>query len=90
MLAPLGVYLLTMLIACTLALLICWAYDAYTAEIETPQAIPVVLRFPVYSRQRRLHFRRPAPRLLNLGRRLPKELSGPRRDRRRTSPLIPS
>jgi hypothetical protein len=90
MLAPLGVYLVITLIACALALLICWAYDAYTAEIEAPQAIPVVLKFPVYSQQRRLHLRRSAPRLLNLGRRLPKELSGPGRDPQRTSPLIPS
>jgi hypothetical protein len=32
MLAPLGLYLLVMLITCTMILLICWAYDTGNAE----------------------------------------------------------
>ena len=69
MLAPLAIFLLIMLIACTLTLLICWGYDTHIAEIEASRSRPVVLKFPVYSRRMRLHFRRPAPRLLELRKR---------------------
>jgi hypothetical protein len=34
MLAPLAVFLVIMLITCTLTLLICWAHDTHGAEIE--------------------------------------------------------
>jgi hypothetical protein len=60
MLAPLAVYLLTMLIACALALLVCWACDAHTAEIDAPRSLPVVSKFPVYPLRRKTHFRLPA------------------------------
>jgi hypothetical protein len=87
MLAPLAVFLLTMLIACTLALLICWACDAYTVEIDAPRSLPVVLEFPVDSRRRRPHFRPPAPRLLELRQRRVEGRPGPRRWHRHTSGL---
>jgi hypothetical protein len=90
MLAPLAVFMFTMLIACTLTLLICWGYDAHIAETEAPRSLPVVLKFPAYSRRRRPHFRRPAPRLIELRQRRVEGRSCLRRFRRQTSGLIPS
>jgi hypothetical protein len=40
MLVPLGFYLLIMLIACTMILLICWAYDTASAAIEAGRSRP--------------------------------------------------
>jgi hypothetical protein len=90
MLAPLAAFMFTMLIACAVALLICWVYDAHIAEIEGSRSLPVVLKFPAHSRRRRPHFRRPAPRLLELRQRRVEGRSYFRRFRRQTSGLIPS
>jgi hypothetical protein len=46
MLAPLAVFLLILLITCTLALLICWAYDHDGAEIDAGPSRPAILEFP--------------------------------------------
>jgi hypothetical protein len=40
MLAPLGLYLVIMLITCTMSLLICWAYDNDSAEIRATRSRP--------------------------------------------------
>jgi hypothetical protein len=45
MLAPLGFSLLIMLIACTLVLLICWAYDSRKASLEAGRSRPTDLNF---------------------------------------------
>jgi hypothetical protein len=45
MLAPLGFYLLIMLIACKMILLICWAYDTARAEIEAGRSRPADSEF---------------------------------------------
>jgi hypothetical protein len=47
MLAPLAVFLLIMLIACTLTLLICWVYDTVQPEIEARQSGSADLHSPV-------------------------------------------
>jgi hypothetical protein len=52
MLAHLAVFLLMMLIACTLALLICWAYDTNQLEIEARQSGPADLEFSVQPHKR--------------------------------------
>jgi hypothetical protein len=69
MLVPLGLYLLIMLITCTMILLICWAYDTERAEIEAGRSDPADLEFPVRPNARRSHIRFPAPRLPERGRR---------------------
>jgi hypothetical protein len=53
MLTPLALFLLMMLIACTLTLLICWAYDTVGAEIEARRPRPAVLELPVHPHKRR-------------------------------------
>ena len=53
MLAHLAVFLLIMLITCTLTLLICWAYDNDGVEIDAGRARPAVLAFPDRSHKRR-------------------------------------
>jgi hypothetical protein len=53
MLAPLAVYLLILLIACTLSLLIFWAYDTDGTEIEAGRSRPAVLEFAVHPHKRR-------------------------------------
>jgi hypothetical protein len=45
MLAPLGFFLLNMVITCTMVLLICWAHDNNTAKIEPRQSRPADLGF---------------------------------------------
>ena len=40
MLAPLGFYLLALVIACTMFLLVCWAFDTAEAETETGRPRP--------------------------------------------------
>ena len=53
MLVHLAVFLLIMLITCTLTLLICWAYDNDGVEIDAGRARPAVLAFPDRSHNRR-------------------------------------
>jgi hypothetical protein len=50
MLAPLAVFVSVMLIACTLTLLCCWAYDATRAETEAEvtRSRTAVFTFPVH------------------------------------------
>ena len=43
--APLGFAMLSMLVACTLILLICWVHDTYRAAIEAGRSRPVDLEF---------------------------------------------
>jgi hypothetical protein len=45
MLAPLGFFLLNMVITCTTVLLICWAHDTNRAKIEAGQSRPADLEF---------------------------------------------
>jgi hypothetical protein len=52
MLAHLAVFLLLMLIACTLSLLICWAYDTDEPEIGARQSGPADLEFSVQPHKR--------------------------------------
>jgi hypothetical protein len=52
MLAHLAVFLLIILIACTLALLICWAYDTNQLEIEARQSGLADLEFSVQPHKR--------------------------------------
>jgi hypothetical protein len=54
MLAPMAVFLLVLLITCTIALLICWAYDNDGVENEAARPRPVVLKFPVHRHRNRL------------------------------------
>jgi hypothetical protein len=49
MLAPLGFFLLNMVITCTMVLLICWAQDTNRAEIEPRQSHPADLEFARHS-----------------------------------------
>jgi hypothetical protein len=43
MLAPLGFFLLNMVITCTMVLMICWAHDTSSAQIEASRSRPVDL-----------------------------------------------
>ncbi len=53
MLAHLAVFLLILLITCSVTLLICWAYDNDGSEIEAGPSRPAVLEFPVHRHKRR-------------------------------------
>jgi PEP-CTERM motif len=53
MLTPLAVYLLMLLIACTLSLLVCWAYDTDHAAIDAGRFGPVDSDIRVRPRKRR-------------------------------------
>jgi hypothetical protein len=53
MLTQLAVFLLMMLVACTLSLVICWVYDSNIAAFQSGELQPVVLGFPVPSHKRR-------------------------------------
>jgi hypothetical protein len=67
MLAPLGLYLLAMLIMCAMVLLICWAYDSYRAEIEAGPSRRGDLKFPAQPHARKFNVAFPAPRLPEQG-----------------------
>jgi hypothetical protein len=45
MLAPLGFYLVIILIACTTILLLCWVYDTARAEVEARRSRPADSKF---------------------------------------------
>jgi hypothetical protein len=53
MLTPLAIFVLIMLVACTLSLLNCWADDTVGAEIEAATPRPAVLELPVHPHKRR-------------------------------------
>jgi hypothetical protein len=53
MLAPLAVFLLILLITCSLTLLIIWAYDKIGADIEAGPSCPAVLEIPVHPHGKR-------------------------------------
>jgi hypothetical protein len=72
MLAPLGFYLLIILIASTLILQIRWAHDTDRAEIEAGWPRLANFEFPVHRHTRTFHVQLPAQRLSDRGR-------GPRR-----------
>ena len=53
MLTPSAVFLFIMVVACTLTLLISWAYDTVGHQIEAEGSRPAVLEFPVQPHKRR-------------------------------------
>ena len=67
MLAPLGFYMLIMVIACTTILLLSWARDTYTAETEADLSRSADLKFPVHPRARRFDVTFSATRLPERG-----------------------
>jgi hypothetical protein len=61
MLAPLGFYLLMMLIACTTILVICWVDDTIRAETKAGRSRPANFGSPVHHHGRKSHVRISAP-----------------------------
>jgi hypothetical protein len=75
MLAPLGCFLLIMVITCTMILLICWVRDTYGRDVETGRFLPADWEFPIHAfarfsvraNARRSALRFPAPKLPEKG-----------------------
>jgi hypothetical protein len=61
MLQPSATYLLAMLIVCTLAVLIRWAFDAIVADLDAGQSRPADLEIPVQRRTKESQVRRRVP-----------------------------
>ncbi len=53
MLAPLAIFLATLLVTCTLVLVICWVFENDGVEGETGPSRPAVLEFPVHPLKKR-------------------------------------